>query len=191
LVTAFDMSAELSDLQSRIANLIRVGTIHSIVAGRARVSFGENNITAPLPWQTTQAGDIKEWNGHPKVGEQVSVINPGGTGNAGYIQRGAIFTEANPANGTAANTREIDIPSGGKWRVTCGDCAVTFEDGKAKVVVGSAVLELSGSKIKITGDVEVTGKITSTGLIKGGNVTLQTHVHGGVQSGGSNTGQPV
>jgi len=185
------MSAELSDLQNRIANLIRPGTVHSIVGGKARVSFGEGNVTAPLPWQTTQAGDIKEWNGHPKVGEQVVVVNPGGTGNAGYIQRGAIFTEANPANGSEANTRELDIPSGGKFRVTCGDCTFTLENGKAKVVVGGAVLELSGGKIKITGDVEVTGKITSTDLITGGSVVLQTHVHGGVQSGGSNTGQPV
>lgn len=185
------MSAELTDLQQRLANLLRVGTVHSIVDGKARVAFGENNVTAPLPWMVGQAGDIKEWNGHPKVGEQVLVLNPGGTGNAGAIMRGAIFTNANPANGTAANTRELDIPSGGKFRVTCGDCTFTLENGKAVVTVGSAVLELSGGKIKITGDVEVTGKITSTGLIKGGTVTLQTHVHSGVQSGGSNTGQPV
>lgn len=185
------MSAEQTDLQSRIANLIRVGTIHSVANGKARVSFGEGNITAPLPWMVSQAGDIKEWMGHPKVGEQVTVVSPGGTGNAGWIQRGSIYNTANPANGSAANTREIDIPSGGKLRVTCGDCTFTLENGKAKVVVGAAVLEVSGGKIKITGDVEVTGKITSTGLITGGSVVLQTHVHGGVQGGGGNTSTPA
>lgn len=185
------MSAELTELQQRIANLIRPGAVHSVVGNKARVSFGDGNVTGLIPWQTTQAGDIKEWNGVPKVGEQVVVMNPGGTGNAGFIQRGAIFTDANPANGSAANTRELDIPSGGKFRVTCGDCTFTLENGKAKVVVDSAVLELSGGKIKITGDVEVTGKLTTTGLVTGGSVVLQTHVHGGVQSGGGNTSTPV
>ncbi len=185
------MSAELSDLQSRIANLIRVGTIHSIVAGRARVSFGENNITAPLPWQTTQAGDIKEWNGHPKVGEQVSVINPGGTGNAGYIQRGAIFTEANPANGTAANDRILNLPDDGNWQIYVGNAHIKAKNGEIKIQVNGAHMTMTHSGITIHGDVTVQGKITSSGLIKGGNVTLQTHVHSGVQTGGGNTGQPV
>jgi phage baseplate assembly protein V len=185
------MSAEQTDLQQRIANLMRVGTVHSVENGRVRVQFGKGNITKPIPWQVGQSGGVKEWNGHPAVGEQVTVFSPGGEMNAGFVQRGAITSNANPPNGTNPNGREIDLPSGGIFRVTCGDCTFTIENGKAKVVVGGAIFELSGGKIKITGDVEVTGKITSTGLITGGSVVLQTHVHGGVEAGGGNTSAPV
>lgn len=185
------MSAEQTDLQQRIANLMRIGTVHSVESGRVRVAFGNGNVTPPIPWQVGQAGGVKEWNGHPKVGEQVTVFAPGGELNGGFVQRGAINSTENPANGTNPNSRELDIPNGGLFRVTCGDCVFTLENGKAKVTVGGAVLELSGGKIKITGDVEVTGKLTTTGLITGGSVVLQTHVHGGVQGGGGNTSAPV
>lgn len=185
------MSAELSDLQNRIANLIRVGTVHSIVGGKARVSFGEGNVTAPLPWQVSQAGDIKEWMGHPKVGEQVTVVSPGGTGNAGWIQRGSIFTDANPANGTEANDRILNLPDNGNWQIFVGNAHIKAKNGEIKITVDGVHMTMSHTGISIHGDVTIQGKMTASGEVKGGNIVLQTHVHSGVQSGGSNTGTPV
>jgi phage baseplate assembly protein V len=185
------MSAELSDLQNRLANLLRVGTVHSIVDGKARVAFGENNVTAPLPWMVGQAGDVKEWNGHPKIGEQVLVMNPGGTGNAGAIMRGAIFTDANPANGSGANDRILNLPDNGNWQIYVGNAHIKAKNGEVKITVDGVHMTMTHSGIAIHGDVTVQGKITSTDLITGGSVVLQTHVHGGVQSGGSNTSAPV
>jgi len=43
----------------------------------------------------------------------------------------------------------------------------------------------------ITGDVTITGTLTATTDVIGGGKSLKTHVHSGVQSGSSNTGQPV
>lgn len=42
-----------------------------------------------------------------------------------------------------------------------------------------------------TGDINVTGTVTATTDVIGGGKSLKTHTHSGVQSGGSNTGQPV
>lgn len=44
--------------------------------------------------------------------------------------------------------------------------------------------------VDITGNVKVTGNLTITGSTSSGGINLNTHVHGGVQSGGSNTAGP-
>lgn len=46
------------------------------------------------------------------------------------------------------------------------------------------------ANIDISGDVNVTGSIEATSDVKAGAISLNSHVHGGVQSGGSNTGGP-
>ena len=52
-------------------------------------------------------------------------------------------------------------------------------------------VELSAPKVKIVGDVEVDGDVTASGDVKAGTVSLQHHIHSGVQGGAGNTGQPV
>lgn len=47
-----------------------------------------------------------------------------------------------------------------------------------------------GSGIKATGDIELTGSMKSSGDVQAGSISLQSHVHSGVQSGGDSTGQP-
>lgn len=45
--------------------------------------------------------------------------------------------------------------------------------------------------LNITGDITLTGSLTSTGDVIAQGTSLHTHAHGGVTSGGSNTGAPV
>lgn len=56
---------------------------------------------------------------------------------------------------------------------------------------GSVRIALWPDKVKITGNLEVEGTITSTGNIVGNSISLNAHHHTGVQPGGSNTGGPV
>ena len=51
-------------------------------------------------------------------------------------------------------------------------------------------LQVTGS-ITAGGNVSVTGSVAATGNMTGAGVSLQTHVHGGVQPGGGSTGTPV
>jgi len=48
-----------------------------------------------------------------------------------------------------------------------------------------------GGNVSIDGPIVTTNTIDTAGDITAGTVSLQTHVHSGVQAGGSNTGQPV
>jgi len=59
---------------------------------------------------------------------------------------------------------------------------------------GSKILLGSDGSITITpsrGTLTVNGAIAATGDVKAGSISLKSHVHSGVQSGGSNTGGPV
>lgn len=57
-------------------------------------------------------------------------------------------------------------------------------------------IKFTGSGIEIVGDVSITGKLTTTstieaeGEVTGNGIKLSAHIHGGVESGGSNTGEP-
>ena len=55
---------------------------------------------------------------------------------------------------------------------------------------GGAYLHLSGGNVSIGGAVHVAGSIVATGDVVAGSVSLDAHVHGGVQSGQGFTGAP-
>jgi phage baseplate assembly protein V len=188
------MSAELTDLQQRLANLMRVGRVHSVdyEAARLRVSFGKDgsNVSGWVPWMTSRAGATREWN-PPAVGEQVCLMNPSGQDNAGFALPGGIYQTDAPANGNEAAKVVLNLDDAGEWAVYVGNAHIKVKNGEIKIQVDGVHMTMTHTGLDIHGDVTVNGKITSTGLIKGGNVTLQTHVHSGVQSGGSNTGGPV
>lgn len=162
------MSAEIGELQRRMANLFRIGKVAEVdrANGRVKVTFA-GATTAWLPWMTSRAGAVKDWN-PPSVGEQVVVCSPGGEIEAGFIMPGSINYGDNPAPTDAANTYRLDIPSGGTFEIRVGGTTLTF----------------AGGKITLNGDIEVTGDV------KAGTISLKTHTHSGVTPGPGNTGLP-
>ncbi len=50
---------------------------------------------------------------------------------------------------------------------------------------------LTESGIVIVGNITLTGSLVASGDVKAGSISLENHVHGGVQAGGSNTGPPT
>lgn len=194
------MTAEITDLQQRLANLFRVGKVAEIDHDNAmiRVSFGRDavNRSGWIPWMTARAGATREWN-PPTVGEQVCIIQPGGIDNTGFALPGGIYRNDYSANGTTAGHVELDLPEAGKWIVRVGDVVITAADGTTKIQVGGATLELTGSKmtwnrdVEIVGNVEVTGGITTTDDVVADGVSLITHIHGGVDPGGGTTSAPI
>lgn len=109
------------------------------------------------------------------------------------------------------NTYTLDVPAGGKITFHIGQTTFELTDGEAKlttplltvdsptsIFTGDVTVQKqltymggmvgstgSGAVATISGDIEHTG-----GHLKSNNVTLHTHTHGGVQSGGGNTVQP-
>lgn len=60
------------------------------------------------------------------------------------------------------------------------------------IIATFKVMNLTGTTINIAADVNLTGKLYTTGELKNNSKFVgSTHVHSGVQSGGSNTNVPV
>lgn len=65
------------------------------------------------------------------------------------------------------------------------------DDGTAFVEVSAGgAITITSPQITINGPVQVNGSITSTGDQTANGISQVNHTHGGVQSGGSNTGKP-
>jgi len=58
-------------------------------------------------------------------------------------------------------------------------------------ILSTTQVTITAPNISSSGTWSHTGSFTATGDVKGQGTSLHTHVHSGVQSGGSNTGQPV
>ena len=69
--------------------------------------------------------------------------------------------------------------------VMYGPDAVVIRD-----INNTVSITVSASGVSIIGNVTVQGTITASGDIVGGGISLDNHVHGGVQSGGSTTSKP-
>ncbi|WP_083196083.1 MULTISPECIES: Gp138 family membrane-puncturing spike protein [Pseudomonas] len=67
------------------------------------------------------------------------------------------------------------------------------DDGATFISVapGGAVAITAPAGLTINADVVVNGKVTTTGDVKAGTISLQTHKHTGVQAGSSTSGGPT
>ena len=118
------------------------------------------------------------------------------------------------------NAVNINAPNGAVIRDTNNNCTITLTPTGVTVVRGSTQVIINdtgitmygnllvhgsitgdngfyitggtGATMQITGDIQQTGNYTSTGtLTNNGKAVGSTHVHSGVQTGISNTGQPT
>jgi phage baseplate assembly protein V len=205
-------NARLGELERRLANVTRAGTIleADYAKARVRVKLGKNT-TAWLPWVSSRAGGDKTWHA-PEVGEQVLVLSPAGDLCAGFVL-GGVYKQDRPANADAATVSRttyadgavveydraahayaISIPAGGKATVKAG-ASSTFEvtSDAIRLTVGGTQLVLSASGIQITSatGLNINGAVTQTGgPLTSNGIALSTHTHSGVTSGISNTAGP-
>ena len=90
------------DVERRLENLLRIGTVHSVDYGAARIRVETGDlVTDWIPWLTTRAGpDVTWW--APEIGEQVMVLAPGGV-LEDAVAIGAAFQDAHPAPAASEN----------------------------------------------------------------------------------------
>jgi phage baseplate assembly protein V len=185
------------DIPADLSELIRLGTIATVdlAAATCTVRYGDPDdegggaTTPPIRWLAMRAGKTRAWS-PPSVGEQAVVLAPDGQ-LAGAVALVGIYSDEFPASGsTVAELVEFE------------DGAVIGYDPTAHALTailpaaGTALIDAPGGMVfrgpvKIEGDVTLAGKLDATGDIKAGSVSLQTHRHGNVQSGSSQTGTPA
>lgn len=183
-------NARIGELERRLSNIIRPGTVleADYAKARIRVTMGDNT-SAWLPWLTSRAGKDRTWH-PPEIGEQVIVIAPGGELSAGYVLPGGIYKNDYPANADKSGISRTTFEDGAVIEYDRENHAhlLQLPSGKATVKVGNdAKTEITASKIThslgSSNKIEITSasvkitvggtilEIASSGITISGNVT--------------------
>ena len=160
------MSFNFSELDRRLHNLIRLGTIKGAdyKNAKVRVEIGEL-VTDWLPWLTAIAGNDRNWSA-PSIGEQVVVLSPSGEMAQGVVLS-ALYQQKYPPptdnekehivifeDGAEVkynkenNLLKFKIPKKGKIFLKVGSGLIGVSDSNITAKIASSSIELNGTEIK-------------------------------------------
>ncbi|KFK93373.1 MULTISPECIES: phage baseplate assembly protein V [unclassified Serratia (in: enterobacteria)] len=208
--------AQLSELARAVRNLIRIGVVVDVdtVNALCRVQSGDNT-TDWLHWLTSRAGRSRTW-WAPSIGEQVLLLSLGGELDTAFVLPG-IYSDDNPPPSASADAYHVSFPDGAVIEYEPDTGALTVSGIKTaditaseSVTVTVPVVTVNASqKITLaTPELVCTHKLTtatlevqqggemkgdirhSGGSMTSNGVVVHRHVHGGVQGGSSQTGNP-
>lgn len=191
-----DAIRRITELERRQANMLRLGTVAEVdlAAARVRVTIGKVK-TAPIPWLTHRAGGDRTWHA-PGVGEQVLVLAPCGDYTQG-LALPAVYQTAHPAPSASADVHTVVYSDGAviTYDRAAHALSAILPAGATAVLTADGGVTINGpttinGDVQINGDVGIDGEETSTGDMTAGSISLQNHLHGGVQSGGAKTSKP-
>lgn len=174
----------ITDILRRLENLIRLGTIAAVDHQAARCTISTGGLSVPnLPWLALRAGSSSDWD-PPTVGEQCILLSPSGETAQGVALIG-LYSKQRPAPSNSATVRRRKYPDGAliDYDHATHTMSATLPAG------GKAQLTAPGG-VTILGNVDITGTVTVSEDVLAAGISLVEHVHGGVQSGPSNTGVP-
>ena len=152
-------SFELSDLERRLTNLIRLGKVEEAdyQTARLRVRIGLL-LTGWLPWITNRAGQDRSW-WAPEVGEQVVVLASCGDLSQGVVLAG-IFQTAHPAPADRETVHQVIYQDGAefeydrqahRWRIKVpGDVELTAT-GNLTIRVDGNIEMIAQGHVRIQG----------------------------------------
>lgn len=154
-----ELARRVADLERRLANTVRFGTVASAAAKPPRITvrYGEDAVTAPIRW-VAAAGKDRAWR-LPSEGEQVVLLCPGGE-LAMAVALPGVYRDMFPAPVASEATHAMAYRDG----------AILSYDAEAHEL--EAVLPAGGSAaiaapdgVAITGDVTIDGALSATGSI--------------------------
>jgi phage baseplate assembly protein V len=157
-----------AELNRRIENLIRLGTIAEVdhAAHRVRVDSGEL-LTAWLKWRTGRAGATRTWS-PPTIGEQVMILSPSGELANGIVMP-SIFCDAHDSPSDSATEHVIEFPDGARLSYDHASGALTASGIQTATIQAAVSVTLNTPETHITGDVQIDGKCTVDDLLTYGN----------------------
>lgn len=158
-------NARIGELERRLSNTIRPGTVleADYEKARIRVTMGDNT-SAWLPWLTSRAGEDRTWHA-PEVGEQVIVMAPGGELSAGYVMPGGIYKTDYPANADKPEISRTTYKDGAilEYDREAHKHLLQLPEGSATVKVGDdAQTEITASKILAQVGTDAKSEITAS-----------------------------
>lgn len=185
------------EILRRLENVVRVGTIAEVRTGKpARCRIKCGNITTNwIPWVAGRAGGSAGavwW--PPKVGEQCIMFAPSGDLLNAVALPGA-YSDANPQASENPNLMRMDFGGGGFLQHDAASgtmlmeamSSITLRVMSSRIVItnGRILIEAGGGRLVIDGK-----GATGTPDVFAQDISLATHVHGGVEPGDGQTGKP-
>ncbi len=150
---------DLAELSSRLANLIRLGTVLEVNHGAERCRFKSGRLeTDWLRWVTLRAGETKEWN-PPTVGEQAVLLSPSGVTENGVVLVG-IFSDAAPSPSHSPDEHVRTYPDGARIAYDHASGALTVTGIKTALVEATQLVTVDCPSTIFTGDVLIKGNLT-------------------------------
>lgn len=212
------MQPDVIELARRLANLVRLGTVAEVDAAHARIRVQSGALLTPwLPWLPTRAGSTLTWS-LPSIGEQVVLLSPSGD-TAQAIALPAVYSDTHPAPSSSPTEHTIVFPDGAHitYDTAAGHLDATAiahvtVNAAGGITLHAPIVTLDAAQTLATGALTVqglltyqaglagtgggsgttiTGDITQTGgQLSSNGIVLDSHTHGGVQTGGGSTGGP-
>ncbi|WP_264686965.1 phage baseplate assembly protein V [Wolbachia endosymbiont (group B) of Rhopobota naevana] len=143
----------ISELQRKVANIIRVGVIKEIDYEKAkvRVKIGEF-LTDYLPWITSKAGKDRDWS-PPDIDEQVMIFSPLGELSLGVVL-GGIYQEKYHAPENKKEINSVKFQDGTKFTYDKEKHYLEIEVvDKITLKAGESSIEMTKSGIKLKGSI--------------------------------------
>lgn len=164
------LEAMVESLDRRLNNVMRESVVEEVFDDGTATLVSHGGKTKPMPW-LQRSGSIQDWD-PPTPGERVIHLSPGGHLGRGLILPGG-YTEQfpQPHNKLGESRRKV------------GDSMDTFSGSQR--VIESQLIILRGT-VRIEGPLEIEGSSVTHNNVNIGD----THVHGGVERGGSDTDEP-
>ncbi len=81
-------------------------------------------------------------------------------------------------------------PTTGSYFKFNADGSLAINSIAATTITSTGSVNLTAPTVNVTGNVNITGNAVISGTLSIAGIGFATHVHGGVESGGSNTGVP-
>ncbi len=142
----------ISELQRKLANIIRIGLVKEVDYEKARVKvqIGEF-LTDWLPWITSKAGKDRNWS-PPDIDEQVIILSALGELSLGGGLAG-IYQEKYPAPENKKEINSVKIQDGTRLLYDKEKHHLEIEVvDKITLKAGESSLEMTRSEIKLKAD---------------------------------------
>lgn len=205
-----------AEIMRILSNVIRIGTVTEVdlTTLTCRVKTGEL-VTDWLKWTTGRAGKGRSY-WAPTPGEQVVILAMNGELTTAFII-GSLYSQAHTAPSHSAEARHETFSDGAvfEYEPKTGHAKLTgiqtadinasnhITATAQNVTINASVAvhlntpnvicshNLSCATLNVTKGGEMHGSITHTGgTFSSNGIVVDTHTHGGVERGGSTTGQP-
>ncbi|WP_264339125.1 MULTISPECIES: phage baseplate assembly protein V [unclassified Wolbachia] len=146
-----DHSFAISELNRKVANIIRIGLVKEINYEKAkvRVKIGEF-LTDYLPWITSKAGKDRDWC-PPDIDEQVVILSPLGELSLGVVLPG-IYQQKYSAPENKKEINSVKFQDGTKLSYDKDKHHLEIEVvDKITLKAGESSIEMTKERIKLKG----------------------------------------